>query len=57
MNTTSDAAIRDAANVSNENPHAIFLHFDEVDGAGHSYVSIKTLLNILIPLKTQMVRL
>ena len=39
INTTSDAAIRDAAvNVlQNENPHAIFLHFDEVDGAGHSY--------------------
>tara|TARA_Y100000589_G_scaffold332028_1_gene388661 strand:+ start:891 stop:2747 length:1857 start_codon:yes stop_codon:yes gene_type:complete len=39
MNTTSDAAIRDAAvNVlQNEDPHAIFLHFDEVDGAGHSY--------------------
>jgi hypothetical protein len=38
INTTSDAAVRDAAidELSNGDPHAIFLHFDDVDYAGHS---------------------
>lgn len=35
----SDAAVRTATVnlLSGGNPHAIFLHFDQVDGAGHSY--------------------
>jgi len=35
----SDASVRTATvNLLNSgNPHAIFLHFDQVDGAGHSY--------------------
>ena len=39
LNTTSDAEVSDAAVdiLQNDNPHAIFLHFDEVDGAGHGY--------------------
>jgi hypothetical protein len=39
INTTSDGAVRDAAidEFSNGDPHAIFLHFDDVDHAGHSH--------------------
>ena len=38
-NTTSDEQVRDEAidHLQNGDPHAIFLHFDDVDHAGHSY--------------------
>ena len=37
--TTSDQAVADAAGaiLTGGNPHAMFLHFDDVDLAGHSY--------------------
>ena len=39
INTTSDQAVADAAGaiLGGGNPHAMFLHFDDVDLAGHSY--------------------
>ena len=39
LNVSSDAAVRDAALaiLSSGDPHALFLHFDEVDINGHSY--------------------
>ena len=39
INTTSDQAVADAADaiLTGGNPHAMFLHFDDVDLAGHSY--------------------
>ena len=39
INATSDQAVADAAGaiLGGDNPHAMFLHFDDVDLAGHSY--------------------
>ena len=39
INTTSDQAVADAAGtiLTGGNPNAMFLHFDDVDLAGHSY--------------------
>ncbi|TWT87611.1 phosphoglyceromutase [Pseudobythopirellula maris] len=39
LEPTSDAAVRSAAVslMQNGDPDAVFLHFDEVDGAGHGY--------------------
>ena len=39
INTTSDQAVADAAGtiLTGGNPHAMFLHFDDVDLAGHSF--------------------
>jgi hypothetical protein len=39
LNVSSDAAVRDAAQaiLQDGNPHAMFLHFDDVDINGHGY--------------------